>query len=583
MTGADRPGELALVLHTHLPWLKNHGVWPVGEEWLFQAWGESWLPVTDLLLRLANEGHSNLLTLGVTPMVAAQVADPRLADDLGRWLAIQLWRSEEQRTGRQDRTPEVMALGPWHWRRYQRLLDLHERMQASGGLLAAWADLASRGVIELLGGPLSHPYLPLQTDPALIEAQLNAGLAHHASWAPSPTGLWAPEMAYRPRGPVADATADPHEVDDHGTPTLPTTGQDLPGLEEFYAAHGITHFLVDAATLVRAVEQRPPGQSRASIDGKQRDWTRRPAVPDPAAGDPYEVVHDGVLVGDSDVVAFARDLSVAYHVWSPDRGYPGDPWYRDFFSRGSFAIHPSWRVTDKSLPADRKAIYEPDRAAERVTEHASHLHGVLHDVLDPRPGDLVVAAYDTELFGHWWFEGVAWLEVLLRRIGGDDALVTTTLANRLERRPPTRRLDLPESSWGFAKGHASWVSDETRPMWEGIRHAEERARRAVAIADQPTATEIARQLVLLSSSDWPFLVTRGNSPGYGYDRFNEHAQRLHDLCDAVDGSGVGTAEDPVAASRSVDGSPLDVGPIVAALATGSVPAAAGQDSGAPAS
>jgi 1,4-alpha-glucan branching enzyme len=120
-------------------------------------------------------------------------------------------------------------------------------------------------------------------------------------------------------------------------------------------------------------------------------------------------------------------------------------------------------------------------------------------------------------------------------------------------------------------------------MWEGIRHAEERARRAVAIADQPTATEIARQLVLLSSSDWPFLVTRGNSPGYGYDRFNEHAQRLHDLCDAVDGSGVATANDLVVASRSVDGSALDVGPIVAALATGSVPAAAGQGSGAPAS
>ncbi|MDX1511602.1 MAG: 1,4-alpha-glucan branching protein domain-containing protein [Nitriliruptorales bacterium] len=545
------PGEVALVLHTHLPWLKNHGVWPVGEEWLFQAWGESWLPVTDVLLRLADEGRTNLLTLGVTPMVAAQVTDSRLADDMGRWLGIQLWRAEEQRTGRQDRTPEVMALGPWHWQRYQRLLAIHERIEAAGGLLHVWSDLASRGVIELLGGPLSHPYLPLQTDEGLIDAQLEAGLAHHRTWSSAPTGLWAPEMAYRPRGPVADATAAPEAVDEHGTPRLPTMGGELPGLEEQYAKHGITHFLVDAATLVRAA------------GGVDRDWTTRPAVPDPAANDPYEVVHDGVLVGDSDVVAFARDLSVAYHVWSPDRGYPGDPWYRDFFSRGSFAIHPSWRVTDKQLAADQKAIYEPDRAAERVTEHAGHLHGVLHEVLDPRPGDLVVAAYDTELFGHWWFEGVDWLETLLRRLDDDATLVTTTLADRLERRPPQRRLDLPESSWGYAKGHASWVTDETRPMWTGIREAEARARSAVRSAGDDVAREIARQLALLSSSDWPFLVTRGNSPGYGFDRFNEHAQRLHDLCDAVE-SDADTA-DLVAGSRTLDGSSHDLAPLVTSL------------------
>ena len=548
MNGAA-PGEVALVLHTHLPWLKNHGVWPVGEEWLFQAWGESWLPVTDVLLRLADEGRTNLLTLGVTPMVAAQVADARLA--AGGVAVSALW---EQRTGRQDRTSEVMALGPWHWQRYQRLLDIHERIEAAGGLLHVWADLAADGVIELLGGPLSHPYLPLQTDAALIDAQLEAGLAHHRTWSTAPTGLWAPEMAYRPRGPVADATATPDAVDEHGTPALPTVGGELPGLEEQYAQHGITHFLVDAATLVRAA------------GGAERDWTTRPAVPDPAANDPYEVVHDGVLVGDSDVVAFARDLSVAYHVWSPDRGYPGDPWYRDFFSRGSFAIHPSWRVTDKRLDADEKAIYEPDRAAERVAEHARHLHGVLHEVLDRRPGDLVVAAYDTELFGHWWFEGVAWLETLLRRLDDDPALATTTLAGRLERRPPQRRLHLPESSWGYAKGHASWVTDETRPMWTGIREAEHRARKAVTSTDDDTALEIARQLALLSSSDWPFLVTRGNSPGYGFDRFNEHAQRLHDLCDAV-AAGSDTAE-LVEHSRGLDGSVHDLGPIVASLRAG---------------
>jgi 1,4-alpha-glucan branching enzyme len=533
------PGEVALVLHTHLPYVANHGVWPVGEEWLFQVWGGSWLPVTGLLQRLADEGHRDVLTLGVTPMVAHQVADPRLARDLGTWLGGQMWRSEEQRW-HDWMGPEVQALAPFHWRTFADLLALHEAVQAQGGLLAVWADLADRGVIELLGGPATHPYLPLQTDPALVDAQLAVGLAHHASWAgAAPTGLWPPELGYRPAGQVADATAPPTSTDQHGTPTLPRVGPTLPGLEEHYAAHGITHVLVDAPTLVRAA------------GGADRDWTTRPDVPDPAAGTPDEVVHDGALIGDSEVAAYARDLSVAYHVWSPTAGYPGNAWYRDYHARGTFGTHPSWRVTDVTLPPDRKAPYEPDAARRQVERDAAHLHGVLREVLDPRPGAVVVAAYDTELFGHWWFEGVTFLEALLRRVADDPALTTTTLRSRRTRRPPTRRLALPESSWGYAKGHASWVTPETRPMWTALRDAEARVRRTLGAADHLDVAaddhlgvvreQLVWQLALLTASDWPFMATRGASPDYARDRVATHAAAIAGLSGHIEAGDVEAA------------------------------------------
>jgi 1,4-alpha-glucan branching enzyme len=522
------PGEVAIVLHTHLPWLKGHGVWPVGEEWLFQAWGESWYPVTRMLLRLAEEGHRDVLTLGVTPLVAWQVADRSLRDDMGTWLGGNMWRSEQQRTAGWYLPDDVAALGPFYWRHYADLLAFHEHVEAAGGLLAVWADLASRGVIELLGGPATHPYLPLHADEALIDAQLATGLNAHTTWAGHrPSGIWVPEMGYRPRGAVADATAEPDHVDEHGTPRLPRLPGERPGLEEHYERHGITHFLVDAPTLVRAA------------GGPDRDWTVRPEVPDPAAADPYEVVHDGVLVGASDVVAFARDLSVAYHVWSPTEGYPGDARYRDYFARGSFGLHPSWRVTDKALGPSEKAAYDPAGAAQSVARHVDHLHGVLHDVLDPRPGQVVVAAYDTELFGHWWFEGPAWLEGLLRAIHADPGLTTTTLASRIGRRPPTTRLDLPESSWGYAKGHASWVTDDTRPMWQDLRAAEARIASwlGATIKDpilRAARDQAIRELAALQCSDWPFMVTRGNSPDYAFARFHGHRDRLHGLLDGLD-------------------------------------------------
>jgi 1,4-alpha-glucan branching enzyme len=561
-------GELALVLHTHLPYLRGHGVWPVGEEWLFQAWGTSWLPVTRMLERLAEDGHREVLTLGITPMVAHQVADRRLATDLGTWLGGQVWRSEEQRW-HDWLGAEVQALSSYFWRRYQALLDYHLDVQRRGGLTAVWAELADRGVIELLGGPATHPYLPLQSDPALIDAQLASGLDSHRGWAGRrPSGLWAPEMGYRPRSRVADATARPRSVAADGTPTLPRTGPVLPGLEEHYQAHGVDHVLVDAATLVRAA------------GGVDRDWTVRPAVPDPADRSADEVVHDGVLIGDSEVVAFGRDLSVAYHVWSPSAGYPGNEWYRDSYAVGSFGCHPSWRVTDLELPPDAKSPYEPDAAGHQLERDADHLHGVLRTVLDPRPGQLVVAAYDTELFGHWWFEGVDWLEALLRRVEDDPRLQTTTLESRLERRPVTRRLSLPESSWGYAKGHASWVTDATRPLWAELRSAEELARSTLAggAGTDEQRRQVARQLALLAASDWPFMTTRGNSAGYAAERVTAHAGRLRELCAAITAGSDGPEPSSPAWD---DDAPADPSAFVAALDPGA-PRTAQVRKGAPA-
>ncbi|GGI06144.1 1,4-alpha-glucan branching protein domain-containing protein [Egicoccus halophilus] len=545
-------GEFALVLHTHLPLLAGHGVWPVGEEWLFQAWSGSWLPVTRVLERLAEDGRRDVLTLGVTPTVAAQVRDPRLARDLGTWLAGQQWRSEEQRWHR-HLGPQVVELATYYWRHFADLLAYHTDVESRGGLTTVWAELARAGVIELLGGPATHPYLPLVPDPAEIDAQLADGLAAQVDWAGErPRGLWAPEMGYRPRGPVADPTAPPLHVDASGSPTLPRRGPPLPGLEEHYAAAGIDHVLLDTATLWR-------GAGHAD-----RDWVAAEFLTDAEAAQLPERF-TGVLIGDSDVAAFPRDLEVGGHVWSAASGYPGDVWYRDFHAHGTFGTQPSWRVTDRHLPSDAKQPYEPAAAAARVQAHAEHFAGVLRKTLAARPDGVVVCAYDTELFGHWWFEGPAWLETLLRRVADDPALTTTTLASRRQRRPPRRRLALPESSWGYAKHHASWVGAATRPMWQTLDDARVRARTALAGGrGVPELREqLARELALLTTSDWPYMVLRGNTADYGERRVRGHADAVAHLADLVEADRGPDAE--AERLRAVDRAPTRVDALLAAL------------------
>ena len=520
----DDRGELALVLHTHLPHLAGHGVWPVGEEWLLQAWGTSWLPVTRTLERLTDAGHRDLLTLSVTPTTAWQLTDARLADELAGWLAAAMWRSEEQRHHHLMGAEVTGLAGHW-WRHFRDLGAYHADVQRRGGLLAVWDGLARAGAIELLAGPATHPYLPLEPDPAIVDAQLTTGIAAHRTWTDWSGGLWPPELGYRPAGAVGDPTRPPLAVDDDGTPELERPGDELEGLEAHYARHGVTHVMVDGPTLVRAA------------GGADRDWTRRPDPVAPGTDAPEEVLHDGVRIDGTDVVAFGRDLSVAYHVWSPTEGYPGNAWYLDHYATGGFGVHRSWRVTDRTLPPDAKAPYLPVRAVEQAAADAQHFVDVVRATLAGRPGGLVVAAYDTELLGHWWHEGPTWLGEVLESITQDPALRTTTLASRLARRPPQRSLALPESSWGYAKGHGSWVTEETREVWTLLRTTTALARRALAggrgTAEQRQA--VAREVALLHASDWPFMMTRGRSPGYALDRVRGHAERVRTLCAAVEG------------------------------------------------
>ncbi|MDD4867536.1 MAG: 1,4-alpha-glucan branching protein, partial [Mycobacterium sp.] len=202
------PGMFTLVLHTHLPWLAHHGRWPVGEEWLYQSWAAAYLPLMRVLTTLADEDRQALVTLGVTPVLNAQLDDPYCLDGMHHWLANWGLRATEatsvrsaprcKSAGYQSCTPEAL-----------RDLGIRERAEADKALddfVARWRHGASpllrslidAGAVELLGGPLAHPFQPLLA-PRLREFALREGLADaRQRLAHFPTGIWAPECAYAP-------------------------------------------------------------------------------------------------------------------------------------------------------------------------------------------------------------------------------------------------------------------------------------------------------------------------------------------------------------------------------------------------
>ncbi len=534
------------MLHGHLPWVRRHGTYPCGEEWLYQTVSESVLPLLGVLERLAADGQRDVLTLGLTPVLAEQLADRYLLDELHGWLGRRLLDLQ----GTVSRSPgwDRAHLGDtWshHWQRQAALLAQVEGGLLATGLVAPFAALARAGVVQLLGGPATHPYLPLLADAATIRGQLADGLATSRRLTGLPArGVWTPECAYRPAGSVADPTVEPFEVVRDGTPVLRRRDVALPGLETFWAEAGVDHLVLDAPTLARAVGAPP------------RDWSATAGAIE-APGGPLDVLDAPVWIGDGDVAAFGRNLAVSYAVWNPHGGYPTDPWYRDFYAIDAEGGFKSWRVTDRANPAKRP--YDPQAAAARADAHAREFVALLHRQAAGRPrGSVVVAAYDLELFGHWWYEGPRWLESVLRLLHDDPVLQPTTLQRALEEVPPRRRLALPESSWGWGKGHAAWVTERTRWFWQAL----DAAQAAFAIVPPGRARDAAwRQLTLAQASDWAFEIAKGGAAGYATGRARQHLAAVHALAGGADPGAFADRDDPAATH------PADLGAAAPALTT----------------
>ncbi|NBQ41854.1 MAG: glycoside hydrolase family 57 protein [Mycobacteriaceae bacterium] len=481
------PGQFSLVLHTHLPWLAHHGRWPVGEEWLYQSWAGAYLPLLRVLRRLAEQGRAGLVTLGLTPVVAAQLDDPYCLDGMYRWLANWQLRALEAATVRTDTGAKPgTASAPDALRRFG-IREYGEATRALEDFTVLWRhgaspllrELVDAGTVELLGGPLAHPFQPL-LHPRLREFALREGLADaEQRFARTPTGIWAPECAY------------------------------APGMEQDYAAAGVTHFMVDGPALHG----------------------------DTALGRP---------VADSDVVAFGRDLQVSYRVWSPRSGYPGHACYRDFHSYDHLTGLKPARVTGRNVAPDVKAPYDPQRADRAVDGHVADFVDLVRRRLIEeserigRPAH-VIAAFDTELFGHWWYEGPSWLERVLTALP-EAGVRIGTLGDALSSGLVGTAVDLPASSWGSGKDWQVWsgpkVADLVQLNAEVVETALSTVDKALAQTDtaptrDPVADQILRETLLTVSSDWPFMVSKDSAADYARYRAQLHAHATREIADAL--------------------------------------------------
>lgn len=523
-------GSFCLVLHGHLPYVLRHGVWPHGEDWLYEAAAETYLPLLAVLDECERMQGNPRLTLGLTPILLEQLAHDHFKTGFDHYLRERLERAQADRK-------EFQRAGEAHFAHLAELwTEFYHRTAAQFADIArdiprAFALRQAHGSIEILTSAATHAYLPLLYEDSCVRAQLRAGVCtSQRVLGFAPTGIWLPECAYRPPG--------------RWQPPIPWgVPRDRPGVEQLVADQGLTHFFV---------EHRLMEESRSewvNNSGWQKvDWQE--ALKYPNRG--WRSVHEPAWVSSDGgrperTAAFARDPQICEQVWSGMIGYPADGLYLEFHKKhGERRGLRYWKVTDHRANLDAKQPYRPEDIAGKIYEHARHFCASVKRRLSDyrartgRPG-VVVACFDAELFGHWWFEGPRFLRDVILTLNAEPEVEVCTTAEYLERHPPDKAVALPEGSWADGGDHRVWVNDKVNWMWEVEYRCEAlfgKLTYNLAWRQRPPVREMlekaGRELLLLQASDWPFVIARGQAVDYGIKRFIQHVGRFECLADIAE-------------------------------------------------
>ena len=465
---SGRPGALALLLHSHMPYVEGFGTWPFGEEWLWEAVTSVYTPSLDVI-----DGQP--VTLGLTPVLCDQFEAMR-GEAGERYRAflrdVRAPIHEEDARGLEGAGERGLAA---EVRRAARDYAFDERARD------LVTELAGLQRVELWTSAATHAVLPLLATDAGLRLQLGTGVASHEHrFGHFGGGLWLPECAYEP------------------------------GLERDLLEHGVRAFCVDQTAVhgLGAPEQLEPVATEAGPVAVPIDW------------------------------------QTVELVWNDRDGYPAHPVYRDYHRRTLHDLKP-W--------GNGGQPYDHEQALALASEHARDFVDRARERL--RDGGLLCCALDTELLGHWWYEGLAWLGAVLEQAPA-AGLELVTASEGLERVPPAQR-DLRRSTWGTGKDLSTWDSPRVAEIAFTARRAE---LRTVVVASRGRAglDRAARELLALQASDWAFQVTRRLAADYPLRRVRGHAAALDAALDALKDS----ASVPQPALRNL-APELDLAPLCA--------------------
>jgi len=498
-------GYFGLVLHAHLPFVR-HPEQPryMEEDWLFEAITETYIPLLDVFNRLDAEGVPFRLAMSITPPLAAMLSDPllcsRYIEHLDR--LIELSKKELVRT---QFVPQFRELAQMYFDKFTWCKRFFDEWYGRD-LLSGFRHWQDHGNLEILTCTATHGFLPLlRPNASAVRAQIKQAVrAHRRHFGRAPNGIWLAECGY------------------------------YQGVENDLAANGLGFFFTDTHGILLGTPAPKLGVYAPVIT---------PAGP----------------------ACFARDPETSRAVWSAEVGYPGDYDYREFYRDIGFDLDSEYLGDVQHIPGVRtntglkyyritgKGVahepYNPTNAFRKVAMHAqdfvdSRRRQVRHlaQYMDRPP--LIVAPYDAELYGHWWYEGPEFLYYVFKKLHFDqDELEPITPSAYLERHPVNQKQVPAFSTWGHMGYADVWLNGTNEWIYPHLHAAatrmEEMAHRyPEAWGDyQRALNQMARELFLAQASDWAFIMRTGTTVEYAVQRTREHLGAFNKLYEILAAGG----------------------------------------------
>jgi 1,4-alpha-glucan branching enzyme len=495
-------GYLALVLHAHLPYVRHpehrHSL---EENWLFEAITETYIPLLLMMDGLVEDGVDFRITFPLSPPLISMLRDPLLQSRYLRKLESSIELAEKELA----RTAALAGFHPLALMYHRLFRQVHDAFLNRYGkdLVRGFARLQELGKVEIMATAATHGYLPLLSmDEAAVRAQVRLGVEHHQRvFGLSPHGFWLPECGY------------------------------YQGVDGHLRENGIQYTILETHGVTRA-DRRPRYGVYAPV-----------SCP-------------------SGVAAFGRDPESSRQVWSSAAGYPGDFDYREFYRDVGYDldldyigpyVHPDGIRIDTGIKyyritgtGNHKEPYLPEQAGQKAAMHAGHFLSErvaqltrAASSMDRKP--IVVAPYDAELFGHWWFEGPQWLDCLIRKIAVEPSGVRlVTLSEYLELHPADQVATPSPSSWGYEGFSEVWLNGANDWIYRHLHHGAglmeklSKAHPMAAGLTRRALDQAARELLLAQASDWAFMIHLGSTASYATRRTKRHLQDFLRLCRQID-------------------------------------------------
>jgi 1,4-alpha-glucan branching enzyme len=477
--------KFLIYLHSHLPYSLGKGRWPFGEEWLFEIAESTYIPLLKSFFNLKKEKINFKINIGITPVLMDQLKSEYFKEKFLEYIEIKEKRGNEdyQKYKNNSKIKNLIKY-------YLNELDDIKKffIDINFDIVGAFNSLKNDNFVEIGTSSITHSYLPLLKYDYSRILQIKNGIKIYKNYLnKDPEIFWLPECGYRV------------------------------GIEKILKENKIKYFILNYHSLVDESEEifrYGKGFIKLSLKDKFSSLFL------------YEI--------DEGIYVLLRNSETSEIVWSRDYGYPGDGDYREFHKKSESSGFQYWRITDKSISLGEKDYYDYEKGILKAKIHAENFKERIEKIFlefnsKYNMNGLIIAAFDTELFGHWWYEGVEFLKHFLK-ISSQSEIFETSLSNGIENEVPIKSGKFIESSWGLGGFHFTWYNSETMWMWENIHQVEDKFKEVFyKIKDKDRKNAILKEKFLLESSDFPFLVTTSTAKEYAIKRFNEHYDKFFRL------------------------------------------------------